>query len=141
VELKAGKSIHFKPGTHLEAGSKVHAFIESPVVCPKSMLFSNDDDDEDNEEISSKSNIFSNSSVLNTKEVRLYPNPNEGVFNIENPFEEDLDVLIVDNMGRMVHQGKVSSGTNVIELKLSQGIYMIKIESEAVYKNFKILVK
>lgn len=88
-----------------------------------------------------KSNVSSNSNVLNTKEVKLYPNPNEGVFNIENPFEDELDILIVDNMGRMVHQGKAVAGSNTIQVQLSQGIYLVKVENEMMYKNFKILIK
>lgn len=142
VELKAGKSIHFKPGTHLQAGSKVHAYIESPVVCPKSMLFNNQNEDDDTtEETPTKSNVSSNSNVLDNKEVKLYPNPNEGIFNIENPFEEELEVLIVDNMGRVVHKGKAIEGTNTIQVQLSQGIYMVKVENDLMHKNFKILVK
>lgn len=142
VKLKAGKSIHFKPGTHLQAGSKVHAYIESPVVCPKSMLFNNQNEEDDTtEETPTKSNVSSNSNVLYNKEVKLYPNPNEGIFNIENPFEEELEVLIVDNMGREVHSGKAIEGTNTIQVQLSQGIYMVKVENDLMHKNFKILVK
>lgn len=145
VELKAGQSIHFKPGTHLQAGSIVHAFIAPPPFCPKSLWVS-DQGNVNNEEGSDeksplKSNVLQDSNVSIIEEIKLYPNPNEGFFSIDSPYEEDLSINIYTSMGKLIYGNNILPGKNKVQANLTPGLYMVRIENDRVHRNFKMIVK
>ena len=67
---------------------------------------------------------------LTDHNVKLYPNPNKGVFNLTIPSGIEADVEIMDLRGVYVYQQKVF-GTETIELAgLNQGIYLMRILDE-----------
>lgn len=70
----------------------------------------------------------------------IYPNPNNGSFNIALPYSGSY--IIYSGNGKVVAQGSLSKGTNKLdELQLNSGFYTIKIEST--YKTFvqKLIVR
>jgi len=72
--------------------------------------------------------------VLNT-EIKIYPNPSDGNFNIALPFDGDTEIIISDLSGRIVlkERHKVSSG-KIFSFDItdeSNGIYLLKITSDS----------
>jgi PKD repeat protein len=59
----------------------------------------------------------------------LYPNPNNGAFNLETPYGLNLQLSVVDGVGRLVYQTKfVSETVNPIDLSnFDQGIYLLQV--------------
>lgn len=67
------------------------------------------------------------------EELSLYPNPNNGYFNLELNSASKLDVSleIVDVTGKVVHQSKgtiMDSFKREFDLKLDPGLYFLKIQ-------------
>ncbi len=72
------------------------------------------------------------------KDVKLYPNPNTGVFNLEvsSTQFEDAAVVVYDMLGKMVHSQdlELSEGTNNIQVitpDLPAGIYHLMLQTDA----------
>lgn len=64
----------------------------------------------------------------NAVSLNIYPNPNNGTFTIDT--ETDLNVTIVDVLGKTVYFNKLTSGKNQINLNnLVNGIYIVKAEN------------
>lgn len=60
-------------------------------------------------------------------EIKIYPNPSKGIFEISNLKEGNIDVI--DSLGRIVKQFNVEETTYSIS-ELTAGIYFLKITSE-----------
>jgi len=60
--------------------------------------------------------------------IKVYPNPNSGNFAIEIPVSvAKANYEILDLMGKTVEHGKLREGTNVINLSVAKGLYLIKV--------------
>ncbi len=56
--------------------------------------------------------------------VKLYPNPSNGIFNLQKDSDGDAELLIFNGLGQMVHEQKVIQGINsVFTVGLSNGLY------------------
>lgn len=63
--------------------------------------------------------------------VNIYPNPNNGVFLIENQENKRLEYQIYDLYGREIQQGNFYNYQQQIELKnMSNGIYLLYLRDE-----------
>jgi hypothetical protein len=73
-------------------------------------------------------------------QIRIYPNPNEGMLRIESPKGKPLfdEIEILSLSGRILK--KLPSGKSVYDLNLPDGMYIIKLKSkDKVVKTEKIL--
>ncbi len=58
------------------------------------------------------------------QEVNLYPNPNNGIFNLQKDTDGDAELLIFNGLGQMVHTQKLIQGINPIITKgLPKGLF------------------
>ena len=65
--------------------------------------------------------------------IKVYPNPNNGMFTLNLPTTEEAQILISNVSGQVVYRNAVS-GTQKVSIDLSnnaQGIYMIQVVSGA----------
>src|SRR5690554_3244409 len=70
--------------------------------------------------------------------VNIYPNPNNGIFNIA--LSSKAQVQITDLTGKSVLNGSYSSGQHKIDLSnYSNGVYLLKVLSNGVVSNAKIV--
>ena len=70
--------------------------------------------------------------------INIYPNPNDGVFNIGGQFDHGK---VMDLLGNVIME--IDGGETMTEVKivnLQQGLYFIKIKKERKYKTFKFVV-
>jgi hypothetical protein len=72
-----------------------------------------------------RTNMFAGEN-MDELSVNVYPNPNEGMFNVD--LEESAKVEILDMLGRVVYSHSYEAGTQNITLSDSEkGIYFVKI--------------
>ena len=82
----------------------------------------------------------------NSLSAKLFPNPNGGKFKVEltGEPEEEINLVVIDNLGRIIHQKQLKnftgSYTETLELKLPNGVYtlLIKTDSEKLQRQFII---
>ena len=92
AEYIAHEAIILKPGFHAQTGSHFIARVDPCLSCDetsKSMLFLNNDDNPGEkifEVKNSDSEAILQDVFYNTKEFKLYPNPNPGTFQLETNF-------------------------------------------------------
>ncbi|PKR79827.1 hypothetical protein CW751_12785, partial [Brumimicrobium salinarum] len=80
-------------------------------------------------------------SELNESLIKVYPNPNKGVFKLET--YTSLKVEVVNSLGQLVYQDVFSQGVNTINLgsSIETGMYLIRLTDEyenVTYKNVVI---
>ena len=85
--------------------------------------------------------VTSNHNIAPKKDqfYKIYPNPSNGIFNIESTISAETTVEVFDIAGRIVYQNNYNN--NLIELDLtaySNGLYLVKINSEKQSASFKI---
>jgi hypothetical protein len=64
--------------------------------------------------------------------INLYPNPTSGFFTIEGFGYSSLtnEIEIYNSQGVLVYSQKLDSGTTTINISLSKGIYLVKVDRE-----------
>ena len=70
-------------------------------------------------------------------EIKVFPNPNNGVFKISGQFQQ---AWIFDVMGNLVFQVTEQQQEGEIRLLTGKGIYMLKIRKEGKYKTYKLVI-
>jgi len=154
VNFVAGESIVFGPGTHLKAGSNVHAYID-PNICSDGMRIGNPSGSGKNQDnltksivdtsykdsslstltlINKKENISSrDSSFLTFRSFIVYPNPTNGIVYIAFSLDNNsiVTLKITDIMGHEVfseiNHKQLSSGNYIIPFdgtSFSKGMYL-----------------
>ncbi len=84
--------------------------------------------------------------VLLNDEIRIYPNPNDGVFNIlfEKPVWDNLDLKIYNVHGQLILEKNLERGVYNFEVQtplVSAGIYFVKIETANEFLVKRIMIK
>jgi len=74
-------------------------------------------------------------SEVNSKNISLYPNPNNGTFIVDT--KEKSPYQIFDVNGRLILQGELKIGQNSVQTNLPKGVYIFKTNQTS----SKILVK
>lgn len=143
VELIAGNTIRFLPGFHAYEGSFVHAWITTDgSFCDGSEgSIVQNPQSEKSVDLNSNQKI---DPIDNTKELKVYPNPNNGNFTIELAnFENRVDVYIFNSLGLKVYQLEATDQTNyTVNLpEINRGIYFIKVIDGRSQFTKKIIVK
>lgn len=91
-----------------------------------------------------KSNIiYYNPTSVNTENIIIYPNPNNGEFVVElDKYYNNLKIVVFDLLGNIVFSEFKNGDKLSLNLKLKSGFYFIKIHSESdliYYNKFNIL--
>lgn len=80
--------------------------------------------------------IDANVTIINN--IAVYPNPSNGIFNIQLPVAADVEVTNV--LGKVVLSTKVNEGNYQLNLGNNvNGIYFVKINAEGKTKTVKII--
>lgn len=85
-----------------------------------------------------KNNCFSN------ENIRVYPNPTSGNFNIamKNRFESDYTILVFNDSGSLILSDHKQKDQTVAQLDISNnsnGLYLVKLDSDRLGYSFKLL--
>ncbi len=72
----------------------------------------------------------------------IYPNPNNGVFNIVTTNNASNKITITDISGKLVYENNTNTNNILVDLNnVNKGIYFVKIFNEAGVKIEKIIIK
>ena len=138
-EMKARNEVHLLPGFHAESGSDVHIFNAEtqPECLPLDvfMRFANPAITNDDNE-SELSDIELNFILPENRfGYSIYPNPADGIFNIEcissSNLMENLEITVFDLLGNRVFEDSKHSQKFLLNLSgFTKGMYFLKINSE-----------
>lgn len=76
-----------------------------------------------------------NTTDVEAKKVKVYPNPNNGNFIIETKTKDSYRVF--DLTGKLVNSGELLIGKNEVKTNLTKGVYVVKTKTST----FKMIVK
>jgi PKD repeat protein len=65
--------------------------------------------------------------IGNNSSIVIYPNPNNGTFTIDLIGNETYSITIYDIASKLIYNGQLQTGNNLIELKSAPGIYFYNI--------------
>jgi hypothetical protein len=83
-------------------------------------------------------NPSSINSLVDDEFLRIFPNPNNGILNIEFFRIERSEFEISDLNGRQFYRGQIQQGNNVVDLNfIPTGVYLLKV-GEKVFKLVRI---
>lgn len=85
--------------------------------------------------------VATNSKLTPAKEPLLYPNPTDGVINIELPDTESGQVTIYNSCGQVMGTEKIDRGQTTLSISLKAGVYTVKVESDTSVWQKQIIVK
>lgn len=94
--------------------------------------------------VKTKSKMNSQDEVIANPEISIYPNPTEGIFNIDlkGYDESTFDLAVYNTLGQLIHKGSVTTqNANQIDLtRFEAGSYYITLQNATTTIN-KIIVK
>jgi hypothetical protein len=83
---------------------------------------------------------ISNNTIFN--EVSIYPNPNEGMVNVELGDLRNVSIKVLDITGQEVYsQENISTSTHQFEIDEVAGIYIIEVTSQGEKQQYKLIKK
>ena len=65
--------------------------------------------------------------IGNNSSIVIYPNPNNGTFTIDLKGSESYSIAIYDIAAKLIYNGQLQKGDNLIQLKSAPGIYFYDI--------------
>ena len=72
-------------------------------------------------------------------QISVYPNPNNGVVNIDLGGVATAEIKVYNTSGQKVFQEKSVSGICQFEIKGNPGMYFIEVDSEIGKQTFKVV--
>ena len=83
---------------------------------------------------------FNNSTIID--EIKIFPNPNDGIVHIELPYNLNVKLNIYSSIGQLVYTKTISETQNKISLShLHEGVYIVNIESENHQQTSKLIIR
>lgn len=73
--------------------------------------------------------------------VKLYPNPSNGQFYIQNSASNPLKLMVFDQLGKLHHQEMIQSNLVLLDLNLDSGIYWVQITDGVNSSTEKLVVQ
>ncbi len=85
-------------------------------------------------------------SIIQQADIRIYPNPSEGSFNIQfnNPLLSKSELSIYNSLGQKVYNTILPTGTNMYKVELenvSKGFYYMYMNAVDISKVYRIIIK
>ncbi|MEO6191205.1 MAG: T9SS type A sorting domain-containing protein, partial [Saprospiraceae bacterium] len=82
----------------------------------------------------------------NNFELKIYPNPTKGIFNLEFNFDGKVNIKVINLIGEVVLNQEInlSESTKKVPLDLTNagaGIYLIQVSSKNVIVTKKVVVE
>ncbi len=74
--------------------------------------------------------------------INVFPNPNNGSFDVEITSVGKFEIEVYNALGGLIYTGKVTTGSNKVDLKAKQGIYYYSIlESNKIINQGKLVIE
>jgi hypothetical protein len=145
VEFIAGQSIRFLPGFHAQSGSYVHAHITTTgTFCnpdPAPSIVQAPPPIEKSIEFKTLNEALQTAS--GEKQIKLYPNPNNGRFTLQlQNFDSRTEVLVVNLLGKTMHKTSIFNieHIEIDMLNAPRGIYHVIVNDGRKIETAKMIV-
>lgn len=137
VNIKAGKRIHLKPGFHAKHGSDADIYIgrfyvpcncyDSPGIYPGS----------------NKKATAIEEAGEHDFDIKVYPNPGKGLFQIDIEGENvTVDFEVFDASGRKIYEKEAQRNNSAVDLTTyPQGLYYLKVTNASKTLTKKLIVQ
>ena len=82
-------------------------------------------------------------SISKQSGIKIYPNPNSGIFTIDilEP-KENPTLELINHLGQIVYKVELNQASNILELNLANGFYLVKVlDGTSVYTQKLIIQK
>jgi hypothetical protein len=143
VDLIAGNSIKLLPGTYVQEGANVHAYISSDGSFCNIVNSSN----QITKPIATKSLEIRNQKQYSVNDVeqqniKVYPNPNKGIFTVKvEGLDQAAQIVIYNLLGSKVHQDIINAEKTIDISEIQRGLYFIKTINSKELLFQKIFIK
>lgn len=72
----------------------------------------------------------------------MFPNPNNGTFNVEINVKGEFELEAYNMIGQVVYKGKLNIGSNKIDIKSKPGVYYYSvIENSKLIQQGKLVIE
>ncbi len=147
--IHAGNEIVFMPGTNVEQGAELDAYILG-YNCPNNLhhpIHTTNNQSDDNSQSSSLDNASLSKNIIEGKKetngVKIFPNPNNGLIVVENNNEEPNSLLqISDLTGKTVFFKTITNKEpNELNIQhLESGVYLLQVINKNGSAHSKIII-
>ncbi|MGV6860239.1 MAG: T9SS type A sorting domain-containing protein [Putridiphycobacter sp.] len=155
INVRAKESIDIKPGFHAQAGCVFHAKIQSNGFCDFSpfnattqnnnQISKSQQTEVNSNKENSQEHVFENAKVLENKiiELKLYPNPNSGLFTFEVNHSANVNgqIFVYSLTGQLVFQQNVTTNKTQLHPSLEKGVYVVEYKTNDFSKTLKMIVQ
>ena len=89
-------------------------------------------------------NVLLNVGIENASglsDVKIYPNPATDIVTLVLPNAENTSVSLVDITGKIVHTGVYNTKVQLNVSNLSEGVYIVKIQSNSTFSTYRLVIK
>ncbi len=78
----------------------------------------------------------------NVSKIKVYPNPNNGLFTLELPNDKETTILAYDIMGKLVYKTICQTKKQQIDIQnLDKGVYVFEVKNANEISNFRIVIQ
>lgn len=132
VKFEVQQKPNLSNGTLLENSAAIYFDFNAPIITNTSLHTIN-------RNVSSFVNI-NKVAIEKALQIKVYPNPTFGLLHIERQTNEALQIVVVDQLGRVVHSQRVQEMWETIDLTyLSTGIYFLSMSNGKEQFSFKVV--
>jgi hypothetical protein len=136
IEAKAGRQVRLLPGTTIQSGAAVHAYISNS-TCPQILELEE-----------GKNAQSSDAAERQTDEIgqdfAIYPNPSAGIFKVESKSAKITNIEIIGTETAKSIFTYASEGRNEIDVDIAKsnpGIYIVKVTFDSGETQSKTIIK
>ena len=73
--------------------------------------------------------------------MSIYPNPTNGLLNIDSNFNEETNITVLNNIGQVVLSLKTENNITLDLSSVKKGLYFIKLNSKTKSSTHSIIVE
>jgi hypothetical protein len=142
VDLIAGKSVRLLPGFRAFEGSTIHATITTDdQYCFSSSAAIADNNGRTKKSMNIEPSVIKKENQVNDKQVKIFPNPNNGRFKVElTNCESQAEITIFNASGIKVYETRSSTSEEINLVDIDKGLYFVQIRNGVSVETRKIVI-
>jgi len=140
ADFTAKKIIDVLPGSDFKPGTEGFVDLKINAALTAFPIFEIPEDCDNY--VNARKGVFTGENQTNAPAVKLYPNPNNGSFEVtlSSAVTSDAAVQVIDIYGKVVYNTTVKTATFAVDIpNLSTGVYFVKISNAILNETIKFI--